>query len=208
MDIEKGELANKMKVGLSGMAIAGALAAPMATPMAAPQQDAPGQVAQVTRIAEAKPQAPTNPKKDRILNSIADVESNNGANVAHEATPKAGPHHGEKAYGMYGLMPMVIRETIKGNPDLLKDHGGAVKMIGPALHDYMAKHPELEHEIASRHYDKLSKHFGDSPEKIGYGWLNGVVGTNRAIKQGVNFKKHWHVQKILKAHEARKKANK
>ena len=63
---------------------------------------------------------------------------------------------------------------------------------------YMTNHPDLENQIASRHYDRLSTHFGHDPAKIGFAWLNGITGAKRAIRSNKNIKNHWHVKKILK----------
>ena len=204
--LSKSDLSNKIKTGIAGMAIAAAGAVGPMTQE--PPMDAPGPVAQASRSMDQKPKSNLNVKKERILSSISDVESQGGLRTDHQATSKEGIHQGAKAYGNYGLMPMIIKETIKAHPDLTQKHGDAMQLSGADLHNYMGKHPDLEHEIASRHYDRLSKHFGENPQKIAMAWINGIQGTKKAIKKGVDLDQHWHVIKVKNAYQKRKQSGK
>jgi hypothetical protein len=205
--LEKADFSNKIRTGLTGLAIA---AASVTGPNMAEKtpQDAPGQVAQTTRMHEQKPIAPANTKKDRILGSIMDVESSGGKDTAHDRLPAEGIHRGERAYGNFGLTPVVIRETIKLHPELSKQHKDALSLTGAKLHSYMGANPGLEQEVASKHYDRLARHFGENADKISMAWINGITGTKKAIKAKEDLKNHWHVAKVLKAYEARKKGQK
>jgi hypothetical protein len=199
-DIEKGEMANKLRAGAMGLALAASTAI-------APQQGMETHTPPIAQQAQAmKAPAKPNKEKDRILASIMDVESSNNANRNHAAPANKKLHGQEKAYGGYGLMPLTIRETIKANPKVFKDHQGLIQLKGSDLHNYMDKNPGLEEKVASTHYDRVAKIFGHDPAKIGMAWINGIQGTKDAIKGGTNLNDHWHVQKILKAHEARKKS--
>jgi hypothetical protein len=201
-EMEKGEIANKLKAGAMGLALAASTAI-------SPQQGMHSDLSPATQGVKeqvAKPIGKPNKEKDRILASIMDVESSNNKDRTHEA-PHAHKLHGqERAYGGYGLMPLTIRETIKANPKIFKGHEQALKLMGSDLHNYMDKHPELEKLVASTHYDRLAKHFGNDPAKIGFAWINGITGTKKALKEGADINNHWHVVKIRNAYDARKKS--
>lgn len=186
-NIEKGNF----KTGLASLATAAAIAT---SPIQAqPQEQQP------KPIIEQQASKPAN-VKDRILNSIIQVESSGGKNVKHDRLPASGIHQGARAYGKYGLTPVLIRETAKKHKDLMQKHPKLHTLKGQELHEYMQSNPGLEDKIASKHYDRLSKHFGHDPAKIGYAWLNGIVGTYRAMKAKKDLNDHWHVKKILKAY--------
>ncbi len=196
----KGDISNKIKSGIAGVALAASAAL-------SPVETAPKHIDQPPpQVQQQVVQTPVNKRKERILNSIKDVESSGGTRTNH-AAPSQPIHSGERAYGSYGLMPLTIRETIKANP-AFKPHAEVMKLKGDQLHAYMNKNPDLERQIAEAHYDRLSKQFGDNPDKIGYAWLNGVKGTWRAIKEKRPLKNHWHVKKILRAYDKHKKGEK
>jgi hypothetical protein len=137
--------------------------------------------------------------KSAALKAIARVESSGGKDTEH--ADLSGIHAGEKAYGKYGLTPVIIRETVSKHPDLKARHGHLLDMRGGNVSEYMKQNPKLETEIASRHYDRLSRAFGGDFKKVGFAWLNGVAGTARAQREGVNFDDHWHVKKLKNAYE-------
>jgi hypothetical protein len=192
--LAKGDISSKIKNGVTGLAIAAAALSPMNS-----HQDQQPEPPAITQEAPA----PVNKRKERILSSIMDVESSNGKNTKHKSMPLASLHRGESAYGNYGLMPLIIRETIKKNPSL-KAHAAAQNLTGDKMHEYMNKNPGLEKQIAEAHYDRLAKQFGDNPQKIGYAWLNGVAGTHKAIKENRPLDKHFYVKRILKAYKTKK----
>jgi hypothetical protein len=136
-------------------------------------------------------------RKQNILRAIAQVESSGGKNTAHKLVTR-GVNAGTRSSSVYGLMPITIKETIKKHPDLSQKYGHLTKLSGDEFHEQFHAHPELDKEIAKRHYDRLSTHFGHDPVKIGMAWLQGVVGAKRMLKRGVNFENHWHVKKIMK----------
>ena len=136
---------------------------------------------------------------DEMLQTISDVESSGGKNINH--APLGGMHQGERAFGKYGLTPVIIRETLKLNPELKEKYVGAEQLKGQDLVSYMQKNPELEDEIASTHLNRLESKFGQNPDKLGYAWLNGIVGTINAERNNKDLSKHWHVKKIQDAFE-------
>lgn len=144
--------------------------------------------------------------KNHIMTAIQMVESSGGKNTNHEKLPVNSIHRGERAFGSYGLTPLLIRETIGMHKDLSRKYGHMKKLTHNDFHEAMNKHPELEQIIASRHYDRLAKKLGHDPAKIGYAWLNGISGTLKALKQGKNINNHWHVKKILNAYKSSKNA--
>jgi len=148
-------------------------------------------------------QVPEN-NKNHILNAIQFVESSGGKNTNHERLPQDSIHRGERAFGKYGLTPLLIRETIGQHKDLSRKYNSLQNLQGDQFHEQMQQHPELEEIIASRHYDRLSRKFGHDHQKIGYAWLNGITGTMKALKRGDDISDHWHVQKITNAYNKAK----
>ena len=130
----------------------------------------------------------------RMLSAISQVESNNGQNTNH-AEIKPGTH----AYGKYGLTPDLVKETIRINPDLKKQYAKALALQGDTVNNFVKDNPGLEDKIADKHLARLEHHFGQDPDKISFGWLNGISGTNRAAKEGKNISDHWHVKKVRDA---------
>jgi hypothetical protein len=129
------------------------------------------------------------PKID-TLKAISDVETRGGEDIAHKVM-EGGMHSGSSAVGKYGLMPSTIKETEKSLSKLSDDE----------LKSQFSKNPELEEKVASKYYDRLREQLGsNAPENIGYGWLQGITGAKKALKEGKDIDEHWHVQKIKKAH--------
>lgn len=182
-EIEKGNFARRA-AAVAG--IFGALSQPVS---AESTQRAPAAIEQVQHSVH----------KPTALRAIAAVESSGGIDTKH--APLGGMHAGERAFGKYGLTPIVIRETIKKHPDLSKQHSSALNLKGQEFSNYMSKNPGLEDTVASRHYDRLKRHFGHDLSKIGFAWLNGISGTMRAEQKGFDFDNHWHVKKVRQAYE-------
>lgn len=136
--------------------------------------------------------------RKKMLDTIAQVESNRGKYENHKEL--GGINAGDHAYGKYALTPNTIRETIKLNPDLKNKYKQAAALKGPELNNFMRDNPGLEDTIADKHLARLEHHFGPNPETIGYSWLNGVTGTNKALKAHKDISKHWHVKKIRDAY--------
>lgn len=132
---------------------------------------------------------------DRMLRTIASVESSDGKNVNHKPVA-GGMHHGERAFGKYALMPNTIRETIKINSDLKNKYKKALFLQGDDMNHFMQDNPGLEDVIAHKHLERLEHHFGQDPDKIGYGWNQGIRGTYKAIKDKKNISEHPYTQKI------------
>ena len=199
--LAKGDISDKIKSGIAGAAMA---AAATLTPMNSTTDKRPDQPVVQTEA----PKPLVNKRKERILSSIMHVESTGGVNTKHKAMPADSLHRGEAAYGSYGLMPLIIRETLKKNPELGKLHQKAIGLTGDKMHEYMNKNPGLEKQIAEAHYDRLAKQFGDNPQKIGYAWLNGVAGTWKALKEKRPLDNHYYVKRLLKAYGDKKAAGK
>lgn len=132
--------------------------------------------------------------RNKMLNTISQVESSGGKDTSHKAV--GGLHHGESAYGKYAIMPNTIRETIKMNRDLKSKHGKAAGLMGQELHNYMEDHPGLDRDIADRHLARLEHHFGNNPILVGYGWNQGVNGTHKALNEKKDIGSHPYSQKI------------
>lgn len=131
---------------------------------------------------------------NKVKNAIGTVESTGGKFTNHAQTP-----HGS-AYGKYALMPDTIKETVKVHPDLKRVHSKALMLNGNDLHHYMQDNPQLEEQITDRHIERLRHHFGDDPAKLGFAWINGIRGTNKALNNKADINNHWHVQKVIHAY--------
>lgn len=150
-------------------------------------------------------------KKSKIKNmlrAIALVESNAGQNTNHKPVFSKKNNRMETAYGHYGLMPDTIKDVVSKNPEHFKGHEALLSNNIGDIHNHLDKHPELQHKIAKKHLERMSKVFNNNLAAIGYGWFNGVTGTKRAIKQGKDISNHWHVQKIKNAYKQVKNENK
>lgn len=146
------------------------------------------------------PQSQADQFSGRMLNAISSVESSGGKNTNHAAIPGK-MHNGEHAFGSYGLTPVVIRETLKLNPSLKREHARALALQGDDMAHYIQDNPGLEKEIAARHLHRLEHHFGQDPAKIGMAWLDGITGTSKKLKQGVDPNTHWHAAKVANAYK-------
>lgn len=180
-DLEKGALKNMLTAG----AMAGALAS------ASPSE------------AKAPTQVPLHPttfqhsgySRDKLLNAIAQVESSGGKNIHHKPTSMG------TAYGKWAVMPDVVHDTIRLNPDLKRQYKKVLRLQGDNLNRYLQDNPKLEQEIVNRHLNRLEHHFGQNPEAISFAWNHGIVGTNRALKEKQNIANHPYVQKFKQAYE-------
>lgn len=138
--------------------------------------------------------------RQHMLRTIANVESSGGKDTNHGEI-EHGLSAGQKAFGKYGLTPVVIRETIKMNRDLKSKYGKASRLDGKDLANYMHDNPGLEDQVANKHLARLEHHFGNNTSEIGYAWLNGVSGTYKAKKEHKDIENHWHVKKIKDAYK-------
>jgi hypothetical protein len=147
-----------------------------------------------TPAAHSPTKDPVPYSRDKMLNAISQVESSGGQNMAHKPTSQG------TAYGKWALMPSVVQDTIRLNPDLKRQHRKALKLQGQDLTHYMQDNPKLEQEIVNRHLDRLEHHFGQNPAAIAYGWNQGVTGTNKALNQKQDIGAHPYVQKFKRAY--------
>lgn len=192
-DLQKGKVTNAIAGAAMAIGIANAVPSGKASIGPIDHQPKAGS-------HEVEPNSP-HPSYDRghMLRTIAQVESSGGIDTDH--VELGGMHAGERAFGKYGLTPVVIRETIKMNRELKDKHGKAAMLEGNDLVHYLHDNPGLEDQVAEKHIARLEHHFGGNASEIGYAWLNGVTGTYKAKKQNKNLDDHWHVKKIKAAYK-------
>ena len=195
---KKNGLIDKIKSGAASLGMVAAMAS------TSPQVQADIPNVNITKPEQtiAHEDQDTRPKysKNHILNAIKEVESAGGKNIKHK-TVKKGLNKGMYSRSEYGLMPLTIKDTINGNGRLQKKYGNLLTLKGDKFHEEYRKHPNIEKELASRHYDQIAKNFGHDLHKIAYAWLNGISGTKKAVKNGKDIKNHWHVKKVKKAYD-------
>lgn len=142
-------------------------------------------------------QKPLNNFKEKMLRTVASVESGGGKNYNHKMVDY-GINAGTAAIGHYGLMPITAKEIIQNHPVLSRKYKNLLSLAPGDLKKELEKSPKAQYEIAGAHLDNLTKIFGKDPKKIGMAWIRGIAGTKNAIKNGEDLSGHWHVQKILK----------
>lgn len=197
MDIEKGE--NLMKANLlRDSLIAGAMSVGMAGADTVAHMDRkPAAIQTQPAAPKTEIQAvPSQSIKDRILNSIRQVESSGGKNTNHKMVT-TGLNANSRAIGSYGLMPLTVKDVVSKNKELSQKYPEIIHADPHQVKNVMAKYPRAERDIASAHYDNLARVLGEDPARIGFSWLNGRSGTQKALKEGKNLNNHWHVKKIL-----------
>ena len=187
-DLQPLEKGLKQSVTAAAMASMIGLASPTA---ANPSSEVPQQASYQSKYDSGK-----------MLRTISQVESSGGKFINHRMI--GGKEDGDQAFGKYGLMPNTIRETIYMNRDLKSKYGKAANLDGADLHHFMQDNPGLEDQIAQKHLARLEHHFGKDPAALSYSWLEGIKGTYKAKKDNLDFKKHWHVKKALKAYGEQK----
>jgi len=187
-DLEKGAVKNM----LTGAAMGAALVAPHATD--AKQAKMPSR----SPASVSAPKQHSDYSQEKMLNAISQVESSGGKNTKHKPTSMG------QAYGKFALMPDVVHDTIRLNPDLKRQHSKALNLNGKDLHHYLQDNPKLEQEIANKHLSRLEHHFGQDPNKLSFAWNHGIVGTNRSLKQKQDISSHPYVQKFNAAYKGSK----
>lgn len=193
-DFEKSE---KLQKGPKHIAAALGIASVLASSPVRESNVAHAAIPNKPQVQQASPYS-----SGRMLNTIASVESQHGKLTQHK--PLGGIHHGESAFGKYGLTPNTIRETIHMHPDLKQKHAKAMTLRGDDIRRYMEDNPGLEDAVAQKHLKRLEHHFGQDPGKIGYAWLEGIRGTHKASKEKKDIANHWHVKKIKDAYDKEK----
>jgi GNAT superfamily N-acetyltransferase len=185
-DLPLGGTENEMDKSMSRAAATTLAAMAIATGSpahtAAPFKDAPRPVA--VRHVDLHPE----------LKAISMVESSGGKNIHHKMV-RHGLNAGHTAAGWTGLMPITARETISKNHDLALKHGKLLDMSPDQLTAHLNKHPEIEHELANRHWQKVTRHFPHDAKRRAYAWQNGIEGARHASHDEIN--KSPYVQKFL-----------
>lgn len=133
-----------------------------------------------------------------FLQAIAHVESSGGKNIDHP-TVTYGINKGTKAIGLYGIMPITIKETIHRTPHLKNKYGHLMHLDPVKDHDYLhgviLSNPELYYDIAKSHYNYLKRVFNGDEKKMAYAWHHGVTGTMKATISQID--SHPYVQKVM-----------
>ena len=141
--------------------------------------------------------------KERTLKAIAQQESNGGKNLKH-AEIKHGISAGTHAHGRYGLTDDLIRNVIQRSPRLSEKHSGVINMDNQHIDEYLQHNPDLEHEIASRYHDRITKELGqDDPRHVYHAWLNGTAGTKKYLESH-KIEEHPLANKVLEYYEKMK----
>jgi len=148
---------------------------------------------------------PSIPKLPLSLYAIARVESNNGTNTSH-TTVKTGIHANDRAIGLFGLMPKTVRHTITTDKSL-SDYLYLTKLSSSKIEKLMKKNPEIGHRVALSLWNKLLRRFNGDRVKMYHAWLNGAVGTQKAIERGEDLSNHWYVIRVMKARKRLKNHN-
>jgi len=162
-----------------------------------PHDSMPGQVQQTTELKPVQ-SIQTMGEIYPGLKPIKMIESSGGKNTSHKLLEN-GPHAGTRAYGSYGLMPMLIVETINKTPSLKSKYpeiADSNAKDNDKIHNFMASNPSAEIEIANAHWNKLRHVFGGNKDKMAYAWLNGIGGAKRATDEDIA--NHPYVQKYRK----------
>jgi phage terminase large subunit-like protein len=94
------------------------------------------------------------------------------------------------------MSPIVIRQTIKNNPELNKKYGYIHQMNNQNMLESVAQAKAI-HEIANKHYDKLANEFNHNKHKIVHAWFNGVQHTKQMEKTGHDFSTQPFVKEIV-----------
>lgn len=187
-ELEKGAVKNALTAGMMAGALASAAPSEAKAPLHEPLH--PTTSASINSGGYSR---------DKMLNAISQVESSGGKNVHHKPTKTQGT-----AWGKYALMPSVIQDTIRLNPNIKKQHEKALRLQGDNLAHYMQDNPKLEQEIASGHLNRLEHHFGHNPSAIAYAWNQGITNTNRNLKAKHDINAHPYVQKFKHYYESGK----
>lgn len=139
--------------------------------------------------------------KDLGLKAIASVESSGGKNISHKEV-KSGLNKGSSAIGKYGMMPLTVRELATKDHALKQHYGHLGSASDSEIKEHFASHPEIEHEFASRNYDRISDSLKTKDLRlIGHSWNQGMANTHKAVASGKDIGKHPYVKKIVDAYE-------
>lgn len=114
------------------------------------------------------------------LQAISFIESSGGHNLKHRMI-NHGMHKGTRAIGSLGLMPILISEIVKKNPQLKNDYGHLLKYH--PRHDFeqiehvVMSDPKMYYRIAQAHWNKLHRVFKGDVVRMAHAWHHGIHGT-------------------------------
>ena len=115
------------------------------------------------------------------LKHISCIESNCGKNKKHK-TVKYGLNAGDSAAGAFGLMPITTKEIIHKSERLRSKYSYITKLSHNKINKIINVHENIDKEIASEHWARLSKIFPQDEIRRVYAWKNGITGAKRASK--------------------------
>lgn len=127
------------------------------------------------------------------MRGILKQESSNGRNVRHSKVTW-GLNKGDHAAGFSGLMPITVIETLQKNKSLAQ-YRFLLSYTKPEITAFLNHNPMIEAEIASAHWARLTRLFGDDHKRKIFAWNQGVTAAARASDDEIS--QHWYVLGVL-----------
>lgn len=120
-----------------------------------------------------------------FLNTIAQIESSGGKNLAHPEM-QSGIHAGDSAAGKYGLMPNTIKEIAK-RAELQGSATDPMRSLASiedpsVMKQQLEQNPEVEQAFARQLAERVLNRQQD-PEKAAYSWNQGHNLTPEQIQE-------------------------
>jgi len=140
----------------------------------------------------------TDEEVDRMLDTIAQIESSGGKNFNH-AQIKSGMHTGTSAIGTYGLMPNTIQEIANRKRmagELTPELEQVSKLPPDKMKQTLEANPDLEKAFARKLASEVLKK-QPNDEMAAYSWFQGHNKTPQQIKEE-NYQDHDYVKKYKK----------
>lgn len=122
---------------------------------------------------------------DSFLHRIAQIESSGGRNTHHQMV-KVGPLKGEKAIGMYGLMPSTIQTVLvrKAQDGTITPDLEALKGENQnTVRNLLSTRPDLEHNIAQSLANYVLQRQNGNDLAGAYSWNQGTNLSPNQITQ-------------------------
>ncbi len=122
-------------------------------------------------------------KENPYLGAIAMTESRGGEDLNHKIM-NHGLHAGTKAGGLFGMMPLTAKETLKNNPDLAAHYPELTQDTSAnEITERFNTDPEAAADFAKALYERNKAKTG-SDEGAVYAQYNGLTGALRARNRG------------------------
>ena len=153
-------------------------------------------------------QTPTVPARETIplpLQAIAVVESHSGKDTNHKIV-KSGLNRHCRAFGLFGLMPLTIQDTVRQDKNL-SEYIELTSLKPQDVHTYMQSHPGLEIKVAKSIFNKLKKRYRGNMPRVYWSWLHGsAIGIfDDEIAHSDYVLKVEHAYKLLKLKDKKQK---